>query len=134
MSENTDNSIDNNYVYGFSLDHGRWSHYASDLDGMVFFYDTKSIVKRNNYVRVWIKFGEPINDGKGTRFYKEGTALKELDCGSRFIRSLEWNYLSMKDEYNKYTTPTKWENVEPETAEDALLDEVCARPRKVRKK
>jgi len=40
----------------------------------------------------------------------------------------------MKDEYKKYTSPTKWENIEPETADDALLEEVCPQPKKVRKR
>jgi hypothetical protein len=83
---------------------------------------------------VWIKFGEPVNDKKRTHIYKEAMALKEIDCSNRLIRSIEWNYLSMKDEYNKYTSPTKWEDIEPETADDALLDKVCTQPRKVRKR
>jgi len=101
---------------------------------MIYFYDTKSVVKKNNNVKVWIKFGEPTNIEKSTRFYKEATALKEIDCDARLIRSIEWNYLSMKDEYKKYTSPTKWENIEPETADDALLEEVCPQPKKVRKR
>jgi len=27
---------------------------------------------------MWIKFGEPVNDKKGTRIYKEATALIEM--------------------------------------------------------
>ena len=134
MSESTDNTIEENFVYGFSPDRSRWNHYASDFYDTIYFYDTKSVVKKNNNVKVWIKFGEPTNIEKNTRFYKEATALKEIDCGARLIRSIEWNYLSMKDEYKKYTSPTKWENIEPETADDALLEEVCPQPKKVRKR
>jgi hypothetical protein len=63
-----------------------------------------------------------------------GTALKEINCRARLIRSIEWNYLSMKDEYKKITSPTKWENIEPETADDALLEEVCTQSRKLKKR
>jgi hypothetical protein len=134
MSESTDNTVDNNIVYGFSPDRIRWNNYAIDFDDTIYYYDTKSVIRKNNNVKVWIKFGEPVSDKIGTRIYKEAMALKEIDCGTRLIRSVEWNYISMKDEYNKYTTPTKWENIEPETAEDALLEEVCAQPRKVKKR
>ena len=133
MSESTDNTVEKNIVYGFSPDRSRWNHYARDFDDTVYFLDTKSVLTKNNYVKVWIKFGEPINDENGTRFYKEATALKEIDCSVRFIRSIEWNYLSMKGEYNKFTSPTKWENIEPETAEDALFEEVCTQPKKAKK-
>jgi hypothetical protein len=133
MSESTDNTVEKNIVYGFSPDRSRWIHYARDFDDTVYFLDTKSVLTNNNYVKVWIKFGEPINDENGTRFYKEATALKEIDCSVRFIRSIEWNYLSMKGEYNKFTSPTKWENIEPETAEDALFEEVCTQPKKAKK-
>lgn len=134
MSESTDNTIDNNIVYGFSPDRSRWNNYAIDFDDTIYYYDTKSITKRNNNVKVWIKFGEPINDNIGKRIYKEAIALKEIDCGTRLIRTMEWNYLSMKDEYNKYSSPTKWEDIEPETANDALLEEVCTQPKKIRKR
>ena len=134
MSESTDNTVEKNIVYGFSPDLSRWNNYARDFDDTVYFLDTKSVLTKNNYVKVWIKFGEPINDENGTRFYKEATALKEIDCSVRLIRSIEWNYLSMKGEYNKFTSPTKWENIEPETAEDALFEEVCTQPKKAKKR
>lgn len=134
MSESTDNTTDNNIVYGFSPDRSRWNNYAIDFDDTIYYYDTKSITKRNNNVKVWIKFGEPINDNIGKRIYKEAIALKEIDCSTRLIRTMEWNYLSMKDEYNKYSSPTKWEDIEPETANDALLEEVCTQPKKIRKR
>ena len=135
MSESNDNTVDNNIVYGFSPDRRRWNNYAIEFfDDTIYYYDTKSIIKRNNNVKVWIKFGEPIYDKKVMRIYKEATALKEIDCDARLIRSIEWNYLSMKDEYNKYTSPTKWENIEPETANDALSEEVCTQPKKVKKR
>lgn len=134
MSESTDNTIDNNIVYGFSPDRSRWNNYAIDFDDTIYYYDTKSITKRNNNVKVWIKFGEPMNDNIGKRIYKEAIALKEIDCSTRLIRTMEWNYLSMKDEYNKYSSPTKWEDIEPETANDALLEEVCTQPKKIRKR
>ena len=134
MSESNDNTLDNNIVYGFSLDRSRWSNYANDFfDDTVYFFDTKSIIKRNNYVKVWIKYGEPVNDNKSTRMYKEATALMEIDCKTRLIRTVERNYLSMNDEYKKYTSPTKWENIEPETANDALLEAVCPQPNKGKK-
>jgi hypothetical protein len=134
MSESTDNPIETNIVYGFSPDRGRWNNYAIEPDDTTYYYDTKSVMKRDNNVKVWIKFGEPINDKKEMRLYKEAIALKELDCNTRLIRSIEWSYLSMRDEYNKYTSPTKWENIEPETSNDALLEEVCAQPKKVKKR
>jgi hypothetical protein len=134
MSDSTDNAIENKTIYGFSPDSSRWNNYAIEPDDTIYFYDTKSVMKRKNNVKVWIKFGEPIYDKKGMRIYKEATALKEIDCESRLIRSIEWNYLSMKDEYNKYTSPTKWENIEPETSNDALLEEVCTQPKKVKKR
>jgi hypothetical protein len=40
----------------------------------------------------------------------------------------------MKDEYKKITSPTKWENIEPETADDALLEEVCTQSGKIKKR
>ena len=134
MSESTDNTIERNIVYGFSPDRSRWNHYASDFDDTIYFYDTKSLQKNNNHIKVWIKFGEPVNDENGTRFYKEATALKEMDCRTRLIRSIEWNYLSMKGDYKIFNSPTKWENIEPETAEDALLEEVCTQPKKANKR
>lgn len=134
MSESTDNTTDNNIVYGFSPDRSRWNNYAIDFDDTIYYYDTKSITKRNNNVKVWIKFGEPMNDNIGKRIYKEAIALKEIDCSNRLIRTMEWNYLSMKEEYNKYSSPTKWEDIEPETANDALLEEVCTQPKKIRKR
>jgi len=135
MSKSTDNTIENNVVYGFSPDHIRWNNYAIDfIEDTIYFYDTKSIIKRNNNVKVWIKFGEPVNDKKVTRIYKEETALIEIDCSNRLIKTIEWNYLSMKNEYEKFTSPTKWENIEPETANDALLEEVCIPPKKVKKR
>jgi len=129
MSENTDNTTADNVVYGFSPDRNRWNTYAIDFDNTKYYYDAKSIVKRHNYVKVWIKFGEPVNDKNSERIYKEATALKEINCGARLIKSLEWNYISMKDEYKTYASSTKWENIEPETVDDALLEAVCARPR-----
>jgi len=134
MSESTDNTIERNIIYGFSPDRGRWNHYASDFDDTIYFYDTKSLQKNNNHIKVWIKFGEPVNDENGTRFYKEATALKEMVCRTRLIRSIEWNYLSMKGDYKIFNSPTKWENIEPETAEDALLEEVCTQPKKANKR
>lgn len=134
MSERSDNSTDNNVVYGFSPDRSRWSKYAIDFDDTMYFYDTKSVLNKYNNVKVWIKFGEPINDKIGTRYYKEATALKEINCSGRLIRSLEWNCLSMKGEYNNYTSPTKWENIEPETTDDALLEKVCAQSKKFKKR
>lgn len=134
MSESTDNTIDKNIVYGFFPDRSRWNNYAIDFNNRIYFYDTKSILKKNNYVKVWIKFGEPINDKEGESIYKEATALKEIDCSARLIRSMEWNYLSMKGEYKKFTSLTKWENIEPETEDDALLEEVCTQPKKLKKK
>lgn len=134
MSESTENTTDNNVVYGFSPDRSRWNNFAIDFDDTVYFFDTKSITNKGNNVKVWIKFGEPINDNKVTRIYKEAMVLKEIDCSNRLIRTIEWNYLSMKDVYNKYTSPTKWEDIEPETADDALLEKVCTQPKKVRKR
>jgi len=134
MSKSTDNTIEDNVVYGFSLDSSRWNNYAIDFfDDTIYFYDTKSIIKRNNNVKVWIKFGEPVNDKKDARIYKEATALIEIDCSTRLIKTIEMNYLSMKDEYKKFTSPAKWENIEPETANDALLEEICTPPKKVKK-
>jgi hypothetical protein len=40
----------------------------------------------------------------------------------------------MKDEYNKFTSMTIWENIEPETVDDALLEEVCTQPKKLKKR
>ena len=134
MSESTDNTIEKKIEYGFSPDRSRWNNYAIDFYDTVYFYDTNSVLKNNNNVKVWIKFGEPINYDKETSYYKEATALKEIDCSARLIRSIEWSYLSMKDEYNKITSPTKWENIEPETADDALLEEVCTQPKKLKKR
>lgn len=134
MSENTDNTIEDNVVYGFSPDRNRWNNFAVDFDNTIYYYDTKSVVKRANLVKVWIKFGEPVNDKKSTRTYKEATALKEIDCGSRLIKTIEWNYLSMKDEHNTYTSPTKWENIEPETVNDALLEKACTQSGKAWKR
>jgi hypothetical protein len=134
MSESNDNTLDNTIVYGFSPDRSRWDNYATDfIDYTIYFYDTKSIIKRFDNVKVWIKYGEPVNDKKDTRIYKEATALIEIDCRSRLIKTVEWNYLSMKDVYYKYTSPTKWENIEPETANDALLEVVCTQPDKGKK-
>lgn len=133
MSENTDNTIEENIVYGFSPDRSRWSNYAIDFKDTIYFYDTKSVLRKYNYVKVWIKFGEPTNNKNTNGIYKEATALKEIDCSARLIRSIEWNYLSMKGEYNKFTSPTKWENIEPETTDDALLEEVCIQPKKLKK-
>ena len=135
MSKSTDITIEDNVVYGFSPDRSRWNNYAIDFfDDTIYFYDTKSVIKNSNNVKVWIKFGEPVNDNKGPRIYKEATALIEIDCKTRLIKTIELNYLSMKDEYKKITSPTKWENIEPETANDVLLEEVCAPPNKVKKK
>lgn len=134
MSDSTDNTAEKKIVYGFSADRTRWNNYAIDFDDTVYFYDTNSVLRKNNNVKVWIKFGEPINDNKDTRFYKEATVLKEIDCGNRLIRSIEWNYLSMKGEHKNITSPTKWENIEPETADDALLEVVCKQPRKLKKR
>ena len=134
MSESTDDPVEKNIVYGFSPDRTRWDNYAIDFDDTIYYYDTKSVLKKNNNVKVWIKFGEPMNDNSMTRTYKNATALKEIDCSTRLIRSIEWNYFSMKDEYNKYTSPTKWEEIEPETADDALLEAICAQPRKIKKR
>jgi hypothetical protein len=134
MSESTDDPVEKNIVYGFSPDRTRWDNYAIDFDDTIYYYDTKSVLKKNNNVKVWIKFGEPMNDNSMTRTYKNATALKEIDCSTRLIRSIEWNYISMKDEYNKFTSSTKWEDIEPETAEDALFEEVCTHPRKVKKR
>jgi len=135
MSKSTDNTIEDNVVYGFSPDRSRWNNYAIDfIDDTIYFYDTKSIIKRSNNVKVWIKFGEPINDKKDTRIYKEATALLEIYCGAHLIKAIEFNYLSMKDEYKKFISPAKWENIEPETANDALLEEVCTPPKKVKKR
>jgi hypothetical protein len=134
MSESTDNTIGKKTVYGFSPDRNRWNNYAIDIDDTIYYYDTKSILKNKNNVKVWIKFGQPINDDKENRYYKEATALKEIDCRARLIKSIEWNYLSMKDEYKKITSPTKWENIEPETADDALLEEVCTQSGKLKKR
>jgi len=134
MSESTDDPVEKIIVYGISPDRTRWNNYAIDFDDTIYFFDTKSVMKKNNNVKVWIKFGEPMNDNSMTRIYKNATALKEIDCSTRLIRSIEWNYFSMKDEYNKHTSPTKWEDIEPETAEDALFEEVCTQPRKVKKR
>ena len=135
MSKSTDNMIEDNIVYGFSPDRSRWNNYAIDFfDDTIYFYDTKSIIKRNNNVNVCIKFGEPVNDNKYPRIYKEATALIEIDCSSRLIKTIELNYLSMKDEYKKFTSSTKWENIEPETANDALLEEVCTPRKKIKKR
>lgn len=134
MSENSDNTVEKNMVYGFSPDRGRWNHYASDSVDTIYMYDTQSVLKVNNRAKVWIKFGEPVNDEKRVRLYKEATALKEIECNTRLIRTIEWHYLSMKDKHYKYTSPTKWENIEPETAEDALLEEVCKQPSKGKKR
>ncbi len=134
MSEGVDNTIDNNVVYGFSPDRVRWNNYAIDFDDTMYFFDTKSVTKKNNNIKVWIKFGEPINDNRSTRLYREAIALKEIDCGARLIRTIEWNYLSMKNEHHRDTSPTKWDEIEPETADDALLEAVCAQPRKIKKK
>lgn len=134
MSEGTDNALDNNVVYGFSPDRVRWSNYAIEFDDTIYFFDTKSVTKRNNNIKVWIKFGEPINDKRGTRIYREAVALKEIDCGARLIRTLEWNYISMSNEQNRFKSPTKWEEIEPETADDALLEAICAQPGKIKKR
>jgi len=40
----------------------------------------------------------------------------------------------MKGDYKIFNSPTKWENIEPETAEDALLEEVCTQPKKANKR
>ena len=135
MSNSTDNTVGDNVVYGFSPDGSRWNSYAIDFfDDTVYFYDTKSIIKRFNNVKVWIKFGEPVKDNIETSIYKEATALIEIDCSSRLIKTLELNYISMKDEYKKFTSPTNWENIEPETANDTLLEEVCIPHMKVKKR
>ena len=134
MSEGIDNTTEKIPIYGFSPDRSRWNNYAIDIDNTIYFFDTKSVIKQNNKVKVWIKFGGPINDDNISYLYMETSALKEIDCNARLIRSIEWNYFSMQGSYNKYTTPTKWENIEPETAEDALLDEVCAQPKKGKKR
>ena len=134
MSESANNTTVKTPIYGFSPDQDRWKHYVDDVDNTIYFYDTKSVIKQHNNVKVWIKFGEPMNDENSERFYKEAAALKEIDCNARFIRSVEWYYFSMRGDYKKYSSPTKWENIEPETAEDALLDEVCTQPGKGKKR
>lgn len=134
MSEGTDNTGERGLVYGIAPDRNRWVEYANDTDNTIFFYDTRSIVKKNNKVRAWIKFGEPVNDESRPRFFREATALKEIDCEARLIRSVEWHYVSMNGEHRNYPSPTPWENIEPETAEDALLETVCPRPKNVRKR
>lgn len=134
MSESTDHPMEKKHVYGFSPDRGRWNNYAIDFDDTVYFYDTKSVLNKFNIAKVWIKFGEPINDNIGTRYYKEATALKEINCGNRLIRTMEWNYVSMKGEQNNYTSPTKWEDIEPETTDDALLEAVCTQTKKLKKR
>lgn len=135
MSESTDNSINDNILYGFSPDRSRWKNYAIDiLDDTIYYYDTKSIINKNGKAKVWIKYGEPVNDKKVTRIYKEATALIEIDCSNRLIKTIESNYISMKGDYNKFTSPTKWENIEPETANDVLLEEVCSPTKKVKKR
>jgi hypothetical protein len=125
MSESTDNTTEKTPMYGFAPDQGRWRHYATDADNTIYFYDRKSVVKQLNKAKVWIKFGDPMNYENTGHFYKEATALKEIDCNSRFIRTLEWNYLSLKGEQKSYPSPTKWENIEPETQEDVLIEAVC---------
>lgn len=134
MSESTDNATERTPIYGFEPDRSRWKDYAIDVDNTIYFYDRKSVVEQNNKVKVWIKFGEPINDENTTHFYKEATALKEIDCNVRLIRSIEWYFFSIKGEYKRYISPTKWENIEPETSEDALLEEVCTRSKRGRKR
>ncbi len=125
MSEGTDNTTEKTPIYGFSPDPGRWRHYATDGDNTIYFYDRKSVVIQSNKAKVWIKFGDPMNDENTGLFYKEAIALKEIDCNSRLIRSLEWNYLSFKGEQKSYPSPTKWENIEPETPDDVLIEAVC---------
>lgn len=134
MSESTDNATEKAPKYGFAPDRSRWKDYATDVDYAIYFYDRKSVVEKNNKVKVWIKFGEPINDDNTAHIYKEATALKEIDCNDRLIRSIEWYFFSFKGEYNRYVSPTKWENIEPETSEDALLEEVCPQPKKKKKR
>lgn len=130
MSESSDNTMGKGIVYGFSPDRSRWIHFAYDFDDTIYYYDVKSVLRKKNTAKVWIKFGEPVNDARGTRLYKEASALKEINCEGRLIKTLEWHYISMKEEHKVYTSPTKWENIEPETVEDALLEEVCTQPRK----
>lgn len=125
MSEGTDRSPEKDLVYGFSPDRSRWRHYATDADNTIYFYDRKSVVKQGAKAKAWIKFGDPINDNPARNAYKEATVLKEIDCLSRQIRSLDWSSLSAKGERNTYPSPTKWENVEPETPDDVLTEAVC---------
>lgn len=125
MSEGTDNTTEKDPVYGFSPDRSRWRHYATDADNTIYFYDRKSVVKQSYKAKVWIKFGDPTNDENTSHFYKEATALKEIDCNSRFIRSMEWNFVSLKGEQKSFPSPTKWENIEPETPDEVLVEAVC---------
>lgn len=134
MSDQNDNSNGNTTGYGFSLDRGRWHEYAIDPDDTNYFYDSKSVLKNNNKVKVWVKFGEPVGIGKPAGSFKEATVLKEIDCNQRLIRTVEGTYFSMKDEYGRFPSSKNWENIEPETADDALLENVCPQPRKVKKK
>lgn len=125
MSESTDTTTEKDPTYGFAPDRSRWRHYATDTDNTIFFYDRKSVVKQINKAKVWIKFGDPVNYENTSHFYKEATALKEIDCNTRLIRSIEWNFVSLKGEQKDYTSPTKWENIEPETPDDVLVEAVC---------
>jgi hypothetical protein len=125
MSEGTDTTAEKEPTYGFAPDRSRWRHYATDTDNTIFFYDRKSVVKQINKAKVWIKFGDPVNYETASHIYKEATALKEIDCNTRLIRSIEWSFLSLKGERNSYPSPTKWENIEPETPDDVLAEAVC---------
>lgn len=137
MSEHIDNTVGRSTVYGFSPDRTRWYDYAIDPDDTIYLYDAKSVLKdknNNKIIKVWVKFGEPMDIGNPVRQYKEATALKELDCALRLIRTVEGYYFSMKDEYFRFPSSKNWENIEPETADDALLEAVCPPSKKSRKR
>lgn len=104
--------------YGLDIDmspSSRWALYATNKLYYLFFYDTKSIARDNEIIRVWTKLFSP--KGEEYSFSKKGTILKEVNCKKRQVRELEWNTEGWDGKYDGSSGPTKWENIRPETVD-----------------
>ena len=100
----------------------RWKHYGTSLGGHFCFYDIQSIIRDKNVVRIWHKrFGSREKEPA----LNESTALNEINCKIRQIRQIEWTILWFNGGIDKSTGTTKWENIAPETTDEALMNEVC---------
>lgn len=104
----------------------RWISYATDEDGIDYFYNAKKIQHMpGNIVRVWVKAVYPEKQTK----YREAELLWEIDCSRNAMRGISVKATLKNGKPVDLTKPSSWSDIPAASTAESLYEVVCKKPK-----